>query len=1228
LRVEELPISDQAKRVLSENGYDTLYPPQVDAINAGVLTGKNFVLASPTASGKTLVAELAVLKKVLNGEGKALYLTPLRALASEKYEEFQKYSTLEKPDGHRVRIAITSGDYDRSDEHLGRYDIVIATNEKADSLLRHKAKWISDVVLVVSDEVHLLNEAERGPTLEVVMTRLRKLNPNIQLLALSATVRNAAEVADWIGGSAITTEWRPVPLREGVYCRNEIHFKDGSAKTIQPVTGNAIMDISLQTIREGGQALLFTETRRSAVEMGRRASAVLRRVISPREKRSCEIVARGIRTSGEKTRLSEILADQVSLGAAFHHAGLHNAHRRMVEDAFRDGKIKILAATPTLAAGVNLPARLVVITSHERYEAGYGRYPISVLEYKQFCLPHDTFVTLQDGSVATIGEIVRNRSRLKVLSLSGTHRLEGKSIRTHFEREASELVEIETNVGKRLVATPEHPVLTGKPNGASAWTPLRAIRAGDLVAYARDIPTLDRPVYWLDFLPTHTTYVMNPVSLFNRKGLPWKKKYIAQKLEAKPKTFQSYTSGRKNPPLRVLLALGNLLGLDRQRVASQIKWVKSKWGKPIRIGQLLNEDFMWLVGIVATDGHLRECSTRERGPYYHVRVFNENPRIVRKTASILRKLGLEASIYTRQTKHFVIEVGSNLLSQVISQFGIPLKNKSLQLFVPSFMLRFPRRLIAAYLAGVFDGDGSYSQVKYPRGKHTMVRAIVIATGSERFAWGIHELLLRLGIMSAVMKDTRIQHVVIGGKQRTFSNPVYRVTVRRIADIQRFRHWVKPAKMRIPMLDYSQYHHSSKYRSTETQGPTAWVKVTRVTTRKLSSPVKVYNLAVDETETYLASDFVVHNCGRAGRPKYDEYGEAVLVARTEEERDSLFENYVLAEPERLWSKLGVEKVLRPHVLSTIATGFAHTEDGLRDFFSSTFYAYQYGPRAIGSRMADILSFLAKEEMIGYDKRELVATRFGRRVSELYIDPASAVIIRDGLYRRAPELTEFSFLHLIARTPDIAPRVYPRRGEDEKLAAVASERTEQFMCEIPDELEGSFDLGYQDFLAEVKTAAVLLDWIQETPEDAILETHRVEPGDLMRLVQISDWLLYSAHELAELFGHKDLRKPFEQLRLRVEKGAKADLIPLLGLQGVGRVRARALHNAGLKTIEDIRKASPSELAEIPLIGTKLAKKIKEQAGGLIKSEEWEELRSASEETEQSLLTEYSNDDHRSD
>jgi helicase len=185
LRVDELPIPDSIKAVLSKADYDVLYPPQEDAVNAGALDGKNIILASPTASGKTLIAELVILKTILEKGGKALYLTPLRALASEKFEDFSKYASVEKRPGKKVRVALTSGDYDNSDIYLANYDIIISTNEKADSLLRHRTPWISDVAVVIADEIHLITEADRGPTLEVVLTRLLKINPRIQLIALS-----------------------------------------------------------------------------------------------------------------------------------------------------------------------------------------------------------------------------------------------------------------------------------------------------------------------------------------------------------------------------------------------------------------------------------------------------------------------------------------------------------------------------------------------------------------------------------------------------------------------------------------------------------------------------------------------------------------------------------------------------------------------------------------------------------------------------------------------------------------------------------------------------------------------------------------------------------------------------------------------------------------------------------------------------------------------------------
>ena len=117
---------------------------------------------------------------MLERNGKAIYLAPFRALASEKFDDFQRFSKLQKPNGQKVSIGISTGNFDSGDPLLGRYDIIVTTNEKADSLLRHRAKWMDDISLVVADEVHLLNEAESGPTLEVVLARLMQVNPSFR----------------------------------------------------------------------------------------------------------------------------------------------------------------------------------------------------------------------------------------------------------------------------------------------------------------------------------------------------------------------------------------------------------------------------------------------------------------------------------------------------------------------------------------------------------------------------------------------------------------------------------------------------------------------------------------------------------------------------------------------------------------------------------------------------------------------------------------------------------------------------------------------------------------------------------------------------------------------------------------------------------------------------------------------------------------------------------------
>ena len=267
MNIADLELPEAVASVLSSVGIDALYPPQVDAIQAGALQGENLVLASPTASGKTLIAELCALRHILDRGGKVLYLTPLRALTSEKYQDFRKYTSIKKPSGYPISIGISTGDYDSADPWLGRYDVIITTNEKCDSLLRHRPSWINTITLVVADEIHTIMDADRGPTLEVTLTRLMEVNPHAQILALSATIRNADEISEWLHARSITTNWRPVKLAEGVYFNEECQFNTGHSLAITHETKNPINNLILQTLSTGGQALVFANTRRRAVAL-------------------------------------------------------------------------------------------------------------------------------------------------------------------------------------------------------------------------------------------------------------------------------------------------------------------------------------------------------------------------------------------------------------------------------------------------------------------------------------------------------------------------------------------------------------------------------------------------------------------------------------------------------------------------------------------------------------------------------------------------------------------------------------------------------------------------------------------------------------------------------------------------------------------------------------------------------------------------------------------------
>ncbi|MEN3006817.1 MAG: DEAD/DEAH box helicase [Candidatus Methanosuratincola petrocarbonis] len=701
-----------------------LYPPQELALKSGLLEGKNLVLAVPTASGKTLVAEICAIKHILERRGKVLYLVPLRALASEKLDEFKRLAKI------GIKVVMSSGDYDSLDPELGKYDLIIATNEKADSLFRHSPPWVDRLSLVVADEIHLLGEPSRGPTLESILTRIKYLKMDVQVLALSATINNAEEISGWLGAGLVTSDWRPVPLKEGVFCRGSVTFLDGEVRQVpQSGSGDPVADLAVDAIKSGGQMLVFTGSRNSAVSLAKRLEGPVLRVLKASEKSRLKALSERILSLGERTKLTEKLAKSVSCGVAFHHAGLTYPQRKAIEDSFRSAHIKCICATPTLAAGVNTPARRVLIYEYRRFEPGVGRVNIPVLEYKQMA------------------------------------------------------------------------------------------------------------------------------------------------------------------------------------------------------------------------------------------------------------------------------------------------------------------------------------------------------------------------------------------------------------------------------------------------------------------------------------------GRAGRPRYDKLGEAIVFSRSEEEKDFLMEQYLLAKPEKVWSKLGVAPSLRSQVLATVAMGLARSRGGIIDFFGKSFCAYQYGIDSFKSSILESVSFLTDAGMLkeGKGGEGLEATTLGKRVAELYIDPKSAEIILRALALRRSGLPAMSYLALACHTPDM-PKLYVRGKEVESLESYLESNSDLLLFDVPEE-----EFQHEMILSELKTALLLKEWIDEAPEEAIVENFDIGSGDIYAYVESAKWILNAAHELARLMGYRESADPIRRLLVRVENGIREELLPLISLKGIGRVRARALYSAGYRSVEDLKRASVSDLRRIPQIGPETVKSILEQIGGTVTKEEWSSIAS---------------------
>ena len=387
MKISKLDLEPAAIDFLTSEGFEKLYEPQAYSVDAGILDGTSVLVSAPTASGKTLIAMLGMLSHLPKHKSKIVYLSPLRALAAEKFTEFKKLEKINL--GRKIKVGISTGDFDSVEDKLENSDILVLTNEKMDALMRFGQSWISEIGLVIVDEIHLIGDDGRGPTLEMVLTRLKSglIGKIPQIIALSATITNSDELAEWLDCEHVESTWRPVPLSEAVYDDFSVTNQDRETYDVSfDYVGSSTIGLGVDSVKNGGQGLLFANTRTSAAKLAVDSGPHIEKTLSKDELNELLKISKKILANNEHTQLVKKLAFVVKQGVAFHHAGLNQKCREIIETEFRSGKIKLLSATPTLAAGVNLPARRVVISSVLRYNSQYGgNVPISVLEYKQLC---------------------------------------------------------------------------------------------------------------------------------------------------------------------------------------------------------------------------------------------------------------------------------------------------------------------------------------------------------------------------------------------------------------------------------------------------------------------------------------------------------------------------------------------------------------------------------------------------------------------------------------------------------------------------------------------------------------------------------------------------------------------------------------------------------------------------------------------------------------------------
>ncbi|MBR5504173.1 MAG: DEAD/DEAH box helicase, partial [Methanobrevibacter sp.] len=337
-------------------------PAQKAVIESGYLENNdNCIIAIPTASGKTVLGIMAALKSILEG-GKAVYAAPLISIQNEKVKEFKKFEE------HGIKVG----------KHPSSSDLSIMVFESFDVLTRFSWDVLREVDTIIIDEFHMIGEYTRGPTIECAITRAKIINPNLRIIALSATLENMVEIENWLGATVIEHDYRPVPLNKGVLDTEMFNTKNKN---------DVVVKVLEKAIEDDSQALSFVSTRRFTESLANYVAGKLKRKTTDEQKKRFKEVAEKLLEVPEKkgsrpTSTCEKLAESCENGAVFHHAGLFSEQKEIIEEEFRKGNILMIAATPSLMYGVNLPSKYVVIRDYTRWTS-QGPQAIPVFDYEQ-----------------------------------------------------------------------------------------------------------------------------------------------------------------------------------------------------------------------------------------------------------------------------------------------------------------------------------------------------------------------------------------------------------------------------------------------------------------------------------------------------------------------------------------------------------------------------------------------------------------------------------------------------------------------------------------------------------------------------------------------------------------------------------------------------------------------------------------------------------------------------